>query len=599
MAADPNTGYDPDDDMDLKNANARFAAAGDQHTADEATASFNKAAPAQTDQPSGLQHWFTDLPQNIGSGLMSAAINTADAAHSGWKWVNQGQKDAQAKIALATGTKGPDQQQREDEAEGVQTPEYDTVRNAVQNFKSQYIDVQNPTMSDNITQGVAQFAIPFLGWSKAVSAVGGAGKLAAAGRTMLAESATAGTAMAPTDGRFADMVELGKHTEGKFADALNAISPDGSLVNNYLNYMTADRENEGEFEARAKNIVDTITGGAIISPLIHAGMGMLKGGMAGLKYSLENGVGSVDQLGVSNQAGKIGYHGTPHDFDTAAGFDNSKIGSGEGAQVYGYGHYLAESPDVARGYQARLSQLSFQKDDPMGLAQRLLDPTYGNLTKQQAVVELNRRADSATDPNFKMKAQKAAQLIKSGATDLGQGSLIAADVADRHVDAMLDWDKPLSEQTLPQAVQDKITDLKGDGSTSIGHTLSDPDATGADLQMVLQHVMGPTGAAKFLDANGVPGIKYLDGNSRGAGEGTKNLVVFDGKKIDVRMKNGQPVRGTPQDMSQSAEARALERERVAAQRQREDGIIPEHEPEIIPPRAARAEGEAARRDAHH
>ena len=50
-----------------------------------------------------------------------------------------------------------------------------------------------------------------------------------------------------------------------------------------------------------------------------------------------------------------------------------------------------------------------------------------------------------------------------------------------------------------------------------------------------------------------------------------------------------------QDMSLSPQERALERERVAAQRDREEGVAREHEPEIIPANAAEREGAAARR----
>jgi hypothetical protein len=46
------------------------------------------------------------------------------------------------------------------------------------------------------------------------------------------------------------------------------------------------------------------------------------------------------------------YHGSPHRFEE---FDASKIGTGEGAQAYGHGIYLAENPEIARDYQVRLS----------------------------------------------------------------------------------------------------------------------------------------------------------------------------------------------------------------------------------------------------
>src|SRR5690606_10961249 len=46
-------------------------------------------------------------------------------------------------------------------------------------------------------------------------------------------------------------------------------------------------------------------------------------------------------------------HGSPHVFDR---FDLSKIGTGEGAQVYGWGLYFAEAPSVAEAYRRKLAR---------------------------------------------------------------------------------------------------------------------------------------------------------------------------------------------------------------------------------------------------
>lgn len=45
------------------------------------------------------------------------------------------------------------------------------------------------------------------------------------------------------------------------------------------------------------------------------------------------------------------YHGTAGIFDK---FSNAAIGSGEGNQSFGYGHYLAQNPNIARSYQAKI-----------------------------------------------------------------------------------------------------------------------------------------------------------------------------------------------------------------------------------------------------
>ena len=53
------------------------------------------------------------------------------------------------------------------------------------------------------------------------------------------------------------------------------------------------------------------------------------------------------------KSGFKAYHGSPYQFEQ---FDIEKIGTGEGAQAYGYGLYFAESEDVARGYREALTE---------------------------------------------------------------------------------------------------------------------------------------------------------------------------------------------------------------------------------------------------
>jgi Inorganic Pyrophosphatase/RadC-like JAB domain len=57
-----------------------------------------------------------------------------------------------------------------------------------------------------------------------------------------------------------------------------------------------------------------------------------------------------------------------------------------------------------------------------------------------------------------------------------------------------------------------------------------------------------------------------------------------------------PTQGPRTDMDLSPGERAAEREREAARRDAEEGVQPQHTPEVIPKRAAESEGEAARRD---
>ena len=54
----------------------------------------------------------------------------------------------------------------------------------------------------------------------------------------------------------------------------------------------------------------------------------------------------------SDPAFMVAWHGSPHDHNK---FDSSKIGTGEGAQAYGWGHYFAGAREVAEWYRNNLS----------------------------------------------------------------------------------------------------------------------------------------------------------------------------------------------------------------------------------------------------
>lgn len=186
--------------------------------------------------------------------------------------------------------------------------------------------------------------------------------------------------------------------------------------------------------------------------MLNAGLGIL-GGQVGKTPA------------AAGQLGALVFHGSPHKFDK---FDSTKIGTGEGAQAYGLGHYLAENQKVAKSYA-----------DDLGRA---------------------------------------------------QGTVYKVDLPDEHIAKMLDWDKPLSEQSEAVKRAAQMLGVKPKvniaGRPDLGefHMV---DSIGEDLVEAATKKLGKQGAAEFLRKLGVPGIRYLDGGSRGAGKGTSNFVVFD------------------------------------------------------------------------
>lgn len=197
--------------------------------------------------------------------------------------------------------------------------------------------------------------------------------------------------------------------------------------------------------------------------------------------------GSVSPLDV--------YHGTPHTLPPTprnpfGEFDASKIGSGEGAQAYGYGIYSAENPAVAKEYQ--FMQQNWFDTSKAKYKGKSIDTWYEQAQKDQErafrtknkALEQDATARLAywenimthnhpenvlkqfTAPNYGWDA--ATNYAKS--IDLGKfegiprtGNLYKVDLPDEKIATMLDWDKPVIQQknvmnALRQEAEQRVKD---------------------------------------------------------------------------------------------------------------------------------------------
>jgi hypothetical protein len=174
------------------------------------------------------------------------------------------------------------------------------------------------------------------------------------------------------------------------------------------------------------------------------------------------------------------YHGTPHKIEGA--FDINKVGTGASANNFGHGIYFAESPDIASAFMASRSKIS--------------SPTEGNLYK--------------------------------------------VDIPDAQIPHMLDWYKPLAEQT-PE-VQAAIQKL-GNKFRPLDE-LEAGNVTGERLYRRIENSLGKfygnaanPEASKMLNDVGIKGIKYENMQMvRGQGVGTNNYVVFDPSEVKILNK---------------------------------------------------------------
>ena len=224
------------------------------------------------------------------------------------------------------------------------------------------------------------------------------------------------------------------------------------------------------------------------------------------------------------------YHGTPHTIQGQ--FDINKVGTGEGAQAYGHGMYFAENPKVAKEY---IVNAELQKT-PEGMA-RSYAQQYPS--EAEALVGAKQRLQRLTDEGNVAEAKTQEQIVQALESGKLGGNLYKVDIPDADIPMMLDYDKPLSQQT-PEV--QKI--LKNMGMTV--------EMTGQDIyrfmpeQMQAQNLnfsKRPTDAdvSKYLSEQGIKGIRYLDEGSRKEGKGTSNFVVFDPSNVKILEQNNKPV----------------------------------------------------------
>jgi len=222
------------------------------------------------------------------------------------------------------------------------------------------------------------------------------------------------------------------------------------------------------------------------------------------------------------------YHGSPHRFPPTESnllgeFDASKIGTGEGAQAYGHGIYVAEAPEVAKGYANRLGSNVISIDgkpmdfnDPVHIAASIIsDPNNAGLPGKQLANAIRYDPRGIVPYGTESKVEEIAKALESENLPKftnEKGNFYKVDLPDEKIAKMLDWDKHLSEQSaeiqkilLPY--QKEIGSSFGTGEQILKELAFDRRMKGLDDS--------PSAISKQLQEMGISGIKYLDEQSRG------------------------------------------------------------------------------------
>ncbi len=285
-----------------------------------------------------------------------------------------------------------------------------------------------------------------------------------------------------------------------------------------------------------------------------------------------------------DEPGIIAFHGSGADFDE---FRLEMIGTGEGAQAYGYGLYFTDSEDIARFYKDAVGGSGYKKLDynaDADASQSITDVDFKDvdgyrsytidkaqdliksaLKTQRFNVEPDEKALNIFEMTFErdgalqidMRDGTSVSFLKNLDGDeltvtplkKAAGKMYKVGLAPKP-DELLDYDLPLSQQ--PQSIQQKVaalTDDVYDGGFNMTMTellkeFSDTEITG---KLIMKKIgtygkISDEAISKKLTDFGIPGIKYRASGSRGATTADeaaeRNYVIFDDKAVKILEKYG-------------------------------------------------------------
>ena len=309
---------------------------------------------------------------------------------------------------------------------------------------------------------------------------------------------------------------------------------------------------------------------------------------------------SQDVVNLAFGAARLEIAGTWH--GTAAAFrnfSNKFMGTGEGAQAFGWGTYLAQRAGIAKGYWAadvkRKTSADYfingKKATPGSVDALAAASIQGMKSRGASLGEMRQEvASQLSDPSYAKRPdildmlRKASELLDQQATITGgapEGSLMRVDMAVPE-NEMLDWDNPLFEQTsVLTKIKAKLPkDLREAVEEEVNERLE--DMTGEDFYRALTFIEKRDGfvseqfdvedynkrlantpakqvVSTFIDEKlGINGLKFLDANSRDRRANEDRLRVAERSIAAIKSGNARRYNVEGEDFLAQYEKRAEE-----------------------------------------
>lgn len=314
----------------------------------------------------------------------------------------------------------------------------------------------------------------------------------------------------------------------------------------------------------------------------------------GLPNWLRNGLATAAYMGGNMldpipgpNLGMVNFHGTPHKWAPEPDFPNGrprldKMGTGEGAQAYGWGFYSADSKDVAKGYRERLAYAPESDRELLKLSngeELLLPVDEADVTKVNSLDEakgLYAHNIEYYDPEeifdlvdfggFSKKVREWAdgtdiKIVSRETVPVDtEGALYSIDIPDEDIAKYLDWDAPLSEQ--PESVRKAI--LGNSDFVEYAERIMERPAKDLEGKHILRMALGMSAdggaqipeqaASEYLRSLGIPGLKFFDGSSRYRADTKPYLTNTDDGQWQARLWSVKNQRGVGKKFATKAKA---------------------------------------------
>lgn len=251
------------------------------------------------------------------------------------------------------------------------------------------------------------------------------------------------------------------------------------------------------------------------------------------------------------------YHGSGASFDR---FDHSFMGTGEGAQAYGWGTYVTEVEGIGKSYAEKAAdpakkdylyeELTQLKDIIRHEPNLYIDnrSTISDLKKQIKELEEIQRNDPDFDfeiPRLK-EYEKEWEHIEDLISKVSTRVLYTVEIPDDTGENYLDWDKPITKKQIKR-IQDylsenyrknKLDNFNASIAPSTAVNAEEIDKwsmRGENIYKTLENLLGgDREASEALWQCGFTGIKYpAQATTGGRSDGARNYVIFNENDLQI------------------------------------------------------------------